>query len=465
MTLDGARVTRVTGYGMASGADGYLFRPATEAQIAECFELARRTGRRVTLRGAGRSYGDANYSAENLIVDLTRFDRILDWDPASGLIQVEGGTSLMAIWHKTLEDGWWLPVVSGTSYPTIAGALAMNIHGKNNFCMGTLGEHVRAIDVMIPSGEVRSLCPGDPLFRAVIGGAGLLAVILRVTLQMKRVTSGDVIVHAASVPCLEAQFETFERFQPVSDYMVSWVDCFARGKGLGRGLFHSADYPHLDAPDQASLKIAHQQIPDTVMGLLPKAVLWRFLKPLNRRSGMRFVNWAKYTMSKVLGGRGPHHQSLAEYSFLLDAVPDWRKAYLPDGFVQYQIFVPRAEAPRVFRRVLEMQQDARYESFLGVMKRHRPDPFLVSCNLDGYSFAMDFKVRRRRLPELQQLARRMTDVALDAGGRFYFAKDSLLGPADAVRYLGPALDEFRRVRAEADPEGLLTSALAVRLEL
>lgn len=450
---------------MASGADAYLFHPSDEEGVREALEAARRSGRKVTLRGAGRSYGDANYSAENVALDMTRLDRILEWNPRTGVIRVEGGASLMAVWQKTLEDGWWLPVVSGTSFPTVAGALAMNIHGKNNFRMGTLGDHVLGLDLMLASGEVRHLGPADPLFRAAIGGAGTLGVILRADLQMKRVDSGDVVVHGVSIPNFEAQFRTFEEFEPRSDYMVSWVDAFGRGRGLGRGLFHSADYPHLPQPDLKTLSLDHQKVSDTVFGLIPKSVMWRFLKPLNNRAGMRFVNWGKYTASRLMSGRGPHHQSLAEYSFLLDAVPDWRKAYLPHGFVQYQVFLPLDRAPDVFPRLVEMQQEARYENFLGVMKRHRPDPFLISCNLDGYSFAMDFKVWRRRLPDLQRLARRMTDLVLENGGRFYFAKDSLLSAADAQRYLGDALIELRRIKCEVDPEGLFTSGLAERLDL
>jgi decaprenylphospho-beta-D-ribofuranose 2-oxidase len=113
-----------------------------------------------------------------------------------------------------------------------------------------------------------------------------------------------------------------------------------------------------------------------------------------------------------------------------------------------------------------MQQEAKLESFLGVMKRHRPDPFLLSHAVNGYSLALDFKITAQNRDRLYDLAHRMNDVVLEAGGRFYLAKDSTLRPSDARAYLGPdALDQYRQARAKFDPEGLLTSQLADRLEL
>ena len=93
---------------------------------------------------------------------------------------------------------------------------------------------------------------------------------------------------------------------------------------------------------------------------------------------MRRVNAAKHTASKVLGDGKWEEQSLVAFSFLLDYVPNWRKAYLPGGFIQYQSFVPKESAYEVFSKQIRLQQEAGLESFLGVMKRHRPDSFLLS---------------------------------------------------------------------------------------
>ena len=240
--LPAERIVRLTGYGMRQHADGYLFRPTSVDEIRGILDLAREAGRKITLRGAGRSYGDGNIGSESILIDIGRMRRILSWDPVAGLIDCEAGVTIEGLWRHTIEDGYWPPVVSGTMYPTLAGALAMNIHGKNNFRVGTLGEQVMDMDVLFPTGELRTLTPADEAFHAVISGAGLLGIIVRVRLRMKRVSSGDLDVLAVSPRNWDEQFAQFERDEPTADYMVSWVDCFARGKEAGRGQYHGAWY-------------------------------------------------------------------------------------------------------------------------------------------------------------------------------------------------------------------------------
>lgn len=464
--LDPARIARVSGFGFTACADGYLYRPTSVEEASDVFERARRTGRNVVLRGAGRSYGDANIAPEALILDIQRLRRVLAWDPATGILDVEAGATIQDLWRIGLEDGYWPPVVSGTMTPTVGGALGMNIHGKNAYRVGTLGEQVLDLDVLTPIGDRLTLTPDDDAFYAVVSSAGLLGAIVRVRLRLKKIHSGDLRVLPLACRDWDEQFQTFEAYESTADYMVSWVDCFGRGRRAGRGSFHAAWYLEEDACAAASLRLDHQDLPDTILGFYPKSVVWRVLRRLNNRTGMHFLNWAKYEAGATLGDGKPIHQSLVAFSFLLDYVPNWQRAYEPHGFIQYQSFVPREHAPRVFAAQVRLQQEAGLESFLGVLKRHRPDRFLFSHAVDGYSLALDFKVTHRNRARLWALCHRMNDLVLEAGGRFYFAKDSTLRPQDARAFLGEAtLARFRELKARFDPSALLTNGLARRLEL
>jgi decaprenylphospho-beta-D-ribofuranose 2-oxidase len=458
------RVRRLAGFGRALRADGYVFRPTNPEQIASTLQSAKAAGHQVVLRGAGRSYGDAGIGAECAVLDLTRMNRITAWEAPTGMIEAEPGATLEEIWRHTLPDGWFLPVVSGTSKTTLGGALAMNIHGKNNFLRGPLGEHVRELQVLFASGELRTLTPADELFYAVISGLGLLGAIISVRLQMKKVSSGDVKVEACSCASWEEQFRAFEKYEGKAEYVVSWIDCFARGASAGRGILH-AGWHEEEPPNAPSLQLAHQSLPGKIMGIVPKSSVWRFLKLLNNRFAMHMVNAAKHRAGLWKEHGKTSRQSLAEYNFLLDYVPGWERAYEPGGLIQCQFFIPSAEARHTFEQLTILQQEARLESFLAVMKRHRPDRFLLSHAVDGYSLALDFKVTGKNRARLWQLTFDMNELALKAGGRFYFAKDSTLTPAQARAFLGEELDRFRDLKRLYDPENLLTSDLARRLEI
>jgi FAD/FMN-containing dehydrogenase len=462
------RLERIPSWGGAQAGMAYVYRPTTVAQIREVFEIARRHGRTVGLRGAGRSYGDASLATEEVCLDLTRMNRILGWDPEAGVITVEPGVTIAQVWQYAIGDGWWPYVVSGTMFPTLGGAVGMNIHGKNNFAVGPIGDHVREFDLLLPgSGDVVR-CSRDEnpdLFHAAIGGFGVLGVFTRITLELKKVHSGLLRVEPISVPNLSAMFRAFEERQGRSDYLVGWVDCFAHGAGLGRGLIHQANYlaPGEDPNPAQTLRAENQSLPDTLFGVVPKGVLWRFMKPFTNDWGLQAVNAARY-WSGVRKHGHKHTESHAAFAFLLDYVPDWKKAYGAGGLIQYQSFVPKETAEEAFKDQLRLCQRRGLVSYLGVFKRHRPDPFWMTHAVDGYSLALDFKVTEKRRAALWDLAAELDRIVLAAGGRFYFAKDSTLHPSRLESYLGEArVKRFLDLKRRVDPEGLLQTDLYRRL--
>ncbi|MCB1056156.1 MAG: FAD-binding oxidoreductase [Acidobacteria bacterium] len=462
------RLERVDGWGMAVSAPGYVYRPSTIDGVRDVLELAQRRGLPVTQRGSGRSYGDAALCPEALILELNRMRRILAWDPESGVLDAEAGVSIAEIWRYALGDGWWPAVVPGTMHPTLGGCLAMNVHGKNCWRRGTVGDHCLELDLLLPTGEIRTLSRqrDAELFHGVIGSFGQLGVITRARWQLKKVSSGLLEVRAVPARDLGEMLRIADDAKETSEYVVGWLDAFAGGKRLGRGQLHLAR--HLEegedpAPTQ-TLKLEAQDLPDTFFGVIPRSVMWRLMKPWNHRPGMRLVNSVKFHLSNTLGKDAVYPQSLAAFSFLLDYVPGWKKTYLPGGLIQHQSFVPAPAAEGVFRRQLELCRQRGMPSFLAVLKRHRPDPFLLSHAVDGFSLALDFPVTGGNRRQLWRLVRDLAEPVIEAGGRFYPAKDAAL-PPELFRagFTDGQLERFAELKDRCDPDRVLTSALAERL--
>ncbi len=466
-SLPTERLEPLEGWGGAIHGAGYVFRPSTTLQLKEAIASAKTAGRNITLRGAGRSYGDAALGRENVVIDLTRMNRILSWDPTSGIITCEPGVTIKQLWEYTIEDGWWPPVVPGTMFPTLGGVLGMNIHGKNNAKAGTIGEHVLAFDFLAPSGEElhvdREADPG--LFHSIIGSFGMLGCFTSISLKLKKVYSGDLDVKVYIADNLHELFRIYENNIPESDYLVGWIDAFAGGKALGRAIVHQANYlaQGVDPTPTQSLRLNHQNLPDSIMGLIPKSIVWIFMRPFTNNFGVRFVNWAKFISSKF-SPKKQFRQAHAAFAFLLDYVPNWKKSYGKGGLIQFQSFIPKESAEDAFRKQIELCQRENLAPFLAVFKRHRPDNFLMTHAVDGYSLALDFKVTAANRVRLWELSEQLNEIVLAAGGRFYMAKDLTLTPEAFRQYLGEeTLAKFKALKARFDPEGLLETELSKRL--
>ena len=461
----------VEGWGMAVGSPTRVLRPRDEDEVRIAFDLAREAGVSLALRGTGCSYGDASTNADGWVLDLSRMNRIRSFDASTGVADLDGGVTIGQLWRHALPQGYWPKVVSGTMFPTVGGAAGMNIHGKNNYRVGTIGDCIRSIDVLTPNGDLRTASREQDadLFHAAIGGFGMLGAITRVELETKRVHSGDIEVNGVSCHDLAEMMQRMDARTADCDYLVGWVDCFAGEDGLGRGLIHEARYldPGEDPHPERTLRVAHQELPDRILGLFPKSQVWRVLRLLNHDPGMRLLNATKQLAGRLEGMKGPYLQSHAGFNFLLDYVPDWKWAYGRNerrGLIQFQSFVPHDAALETFREILRRCQDAGIVSYLGVLKRHRPDPFWLTHSVDGWSLALDFKVTPETRDALFAHCGTLTDLVIDAGGKHYFAKDLSLRPGDADRFL-PAdrLDAFAELKRALDPEGLLQTDLARRV--
>jgi FAD/FMN-containing dehydrogenase len=464
----GAPQERVESWGRAVSSRGRVAHASQVDTMREILELARRQGRTVALRGAGCSYSDAFQNGGGLVLDTAGANRILEWDSSSGLVKAEPGLTIAQAWRSTLQQGWWPPVVTGTMFATFGGLAAMNAHGKNNFKRGTFGEHVKEFTILLPTGEELTCSPAEnaDLYYAAIGGFGMLGCFTSLTLQMKRVQSGLLEVEPFVLANVGEVLRCFEETNHRVDYFVGWLDGFATGSSVGRGVVHVARYLHEgeDPDPAATLSPASQELPPRFLGVIPKSEMWRFLRPLVNDRGMRLVNLAKFLLSRAHPDGGAYRQPLAQFSFLLDYVPGWKFSYGPGGLIQYQSFIPKERAREVFEKLILTSQERGLPPYLLVLKRHRPDPFLLTHAVDGYSLAMDYRVTPKNRAALWDLTHEMDEVVHGAGGRFYFAKDATLRPSSVARiWPKEAIAKFAELKRRCDPQGLLQTDLYRRV--
>jgi FAD/FMN-containing dehydrogenase len=465
MTLNLNNFTQLENFGHSLRAPSYRFQPKCVEEIQEVFDLARNHGLTVTARGAGRSYNDAALNGGGITLDLSSINQILEWDPATGVVCCEPGVTLEKLWKRVEPEGWWPPVVSGTMRTTLGGCLSTNIHGKNNFRIGPIGEHVLEFTALLPTGEEITCTPKEntDLFYSMISGLGMLGIFTSITMQMKRIESGLLEVHAWPVHDLHEHLSLLLDKAPHHDYVVGWMDTMNGGKSLGRGQIHAANYLHGDEDPnpQQTMRLENQILPPYIFGVFPKSILYLFMRPFANNLGWWGVNVAKYMASLRTH---TFRQSHAAFHFLLDYVPNWELSYGRGGLIQHQSFLPKETAEDVWRELLGMSLKRGMPSYLGVTKRHRPDQFLLTHAVDGLSLALDFKVTDRNRASLSQMLKEFDKLIVEAGGRFYFAKNSETSAETARKFLGEeTIAKFKNLKRRCDPENLLESDLYRRV--
>ena len=135
---------RLAGWGRLPIAEAPQACPSTAAELSSAWVAA---GSRIS-RGLGRAYGDAAIpAAGGFALSALGLSKMVSFDEVSGVLVAESGVSLAEIIEIFLPRGWFLPVVPGTKFVTLGGAVAADIHGKNHHVDGTFGAHVAWLEL------------------------------------------------------------------------------------------------------------------------------------------------------------------------------------------------------------------------------------------------------------------------------------------------------------------------------
>ena len=392
----------------------------TVVRLEDCkspLPLDRMDGRSCLPFGNGRSYGDSCLNDGGVLLDCRGLDRILSFDPASGVLVCEAGILLSAILDVIVPSGWFLPVTPGTKFVTVGGAIANDVHGKNHHKKGTFGRHVRRLELLRSDGE-RLLCSAHEnaeWFRATVGGLGLTGLITWAEIALVPIAGRWIDREIVRFGNLEEFLDLAGDADRTSEYSVAWVDSLATGKSLGRGLFihgnHAAVAGRRAAERRKKPRLAVPfEPPFTVLN---RAVLKAFNTLYYRKQ-----------LGKV-------ERAVVDYEpffYPLDGVVAWNRLYGPRGLLQHQSAVPLENGLAAVKEMLERTNRAGIGSFLTVLKvfGNVRSPGLLSFPRAGLTLTLDFVHQGERTLSLLD---ELDGVVRQAGGRANPYKDARMSAA------------------------------------
>lgn len=443
-----------TGWGRATKTAAGVLAPSSQFDIERLFHDPQGTGR-CCPRGLGRAYGDAAQCAGGTILDCRGLLGAPELNSMKGTVQAGGGTSLDTLLGFLVPRGYFLPVVPGTRFVTLGGAIASDIHGKNHHLDGCLSRHVENLRLVAPAGVFDCSPHQHPEeFWATCGGMGLTGVITEAAVRLVRIDTSWMIVDIERAANLEGCLSLLASDPARYRYSVAWVDGLARGKHLGRSVLTRANHAAV-----ADLPARRRLLPLPYRSRRPVEI--PLVAPFSLLNAATVSAFNELWYRKAPARRETRLEPLNSFFFPLDGVGGWNRLYGPRGFAQYQFAVPFG-AEVALERVLERMSRARLPSFLAVLKSFGPPAGgPLSFPIAGWTLALDLPLGSPGLPELLD---DLDDLVAGSGGRIYLSKDARLQP-ELLEVMYPRLGEWREVQARLDPGGMLRSDLARRLGL
>ncbi|MDR0923209.1 MAG: FAD-binding oxidoreductase [Hungatella sp.] len=143
-------------------------------------------------RGAGTGLTGAAVALHGgVLLDMSKMNKILDYDKENFVVRVQPGVLLNDLAEDAVRQGLLYPPDPGEKFATLGGNVSTNAGGMRAVKYGCTRDYVRAMTVVLPTGEIIHLgapvsksSTGYSLIHLMIGSEGTLGIITELTLKV-----------------------------------------------------------------------------------------------------------------------------------------------------------------------------------------------------------------------------------------------------------------------------------------
>tara|TARA_B100001250_G_scaffold374783_1_gene361850 strand:+ start:10557 stop:11987 length:1431 start_codon:yes stop_codon:yes gene_type:complete len=452
---------KVYGWGRSTYSNSYVCKPLNTDEIKHIILFAKQNKMKISNRAAGRSYGDNTLNENNIILDISNMNKILHWDLSCGIVTVQSGATVEKILINCIKSGWIFPVMPGTRFVTMAGCLSNNVHGKNAFHKGYIGEHVLQFKILLSNNKliVCSRKENVELFYSVISGLGLIGVITEVTIQMIRVPSFYVKGNIKNYPNFAKLIEGFEKIKHNYEYSIAWVDTIFKGANIGRGELNYGNFIK-----DNDFKVRDHEIPNNLFKILPNSIVPYLAKLFLNNSTMKLINSLQFHTGGMSSDVQNNKVSLSKYNYLMDMKFPKYNYFFKQGFFLYQPILPIENCIEGHKKLIKISQKYGFPSVMSSLKAYRKqkEEFLLTFSMDGYSITMDIPKNKHKIKEQVKMFYEMNDYVIENGGKIYLGKTPVL-TKDHFKSMYSNLNYFFKIKNNYDPESLFESNMLRRI--
>jgi len=173
---------------------GLVVLPVTAEQVQKVVQICHDEGVPFVARGSGTGLsGGALPHEEGVLIVLARMRGILEVDLANQRVVVEPGVINLNVTREVSPEGYYFaPDPSSQLVCSVGGNVAENSGGAHCLKYGFTTNHVTALEVVLPDGQMVHLGGRAPdpvgydLVGAFVGSEGTLGIATRITLRILR---------------------------------------------------------------------------------------------------------------------------------------------------------------------------------------------------------------------------------------------------------------------------------------
>ncbi len=427
--------------------------------IRQALAYARVNRLKVSIAGVRHSMGGQAFYKNAVILDMRSFNQI-KLNEMEQTITVQSGATWHAI-QTVLHPKYAVKAMQSTDIFSVGGSISVNAHGMDHQA-GAIGKTIRAMRVMLPSGEIKTVSRTDnpELFNLVIGGYGLFGIVLDVDLD---ITSNLI-------------YDPGRRVLDYTEFPKVFTDELASDKRLG------LMYGHLSTAPQSLLRemllytyeeqtLSQTEVKIDPLGEASGTQLRRFVINFSKLGDIPMrIKWfaEKYVEPRMEACSVSRNQAMKDGEACLvsrnqpmhDSVPYLKNNLKGETDILQEYFIPRDQFVNFvegLREIVQTQQVNLLNASVRVV--HKEDNFLNYAPQDAFSVVLYINQQTDDAgnAKMRKLTSDLIDLTHRVDGRFFLPYQLYYSP-EQLKQTYPEINAFFAAKRQYDPEQILTNS-------
>ena len=411
----------------------------TPNSIEELQALIANTTLPISIIGANYSQGGQTSYPNGIAIDMSKLNKIIAFDEKEKTITVQAGAS----WYDVQKyiDPYNLSVKAMQSYNnfSIGGSISINAHGRD-IRYGSVINGIQSIQMILANGDLisASRTENSDLFKAAIGGYGLLGIITQATINLTE----NIPLERKIRECNSDNFKNIFELEIAKDPSVILYNTDLLPKRYQKcyiTTWHNTDKPITDetrlqeqnSPFYIVNKSFEMFLRRTPLAFVSRLALEKFKAIKNQR----YVVWRNNEMSYSV------NQLALDY-------------HAPSTMTLQEYFIPIAHAQAFAKNLINILKQ-NWVNVLNISIRYVPadtTSIMSYAHQDCLAFVLYLNIFNNRwsINKSCTWTRKIIDTALSYDGTYYLPY-IMCASKKQFKKAYPHTDEFLKIKKVYDP--------------
>jgi hypothetical protein len=429
-----------------------IFYPRNDNDIFTIIDFATKNNKKILPIGACLSWYDTIFNSNQILIDLSNFKKSFFFDKTNGTLLISPSYKIYEVTKKINKYGWSLYSIPGAPNATIGGCIGNDVHGKDSYKFGNFGSNIIYIELILPN-KKKIKCSkkkNEKIFRAVIGGLGLIGVVVNIQLKLKKISKYYKTDNFICNSYKELIYNIYKDKNKY-DYINGWIDIHST-KTIARGVIFKSK-----KVDEQKL-IKKNNVNTLAIANFFQKIIFGFCI---RNNLIKFINFFIFYLFKF---KKSNYNSYKDVTYPLSSYGvDIREIIEPRSFFEIQVILKKNNLPKSLKDFILKCKKLKLSGFVTGIKMHKTSKNYLSFSDNGISININqIFDSNKNFNEIYNKIKILHRYVIMKKYKIYLCKDFFLNKKEIkINYIN--YNKFLSVKKKVDKKELFYSDFYKRI--